>query len=344
MSDFAVGLACAAGSVLLFGSNYLPVKKYDVGDGLFFQLCLCAGIWSVGFVVATIHPYSTTTAPAFEPLAAFGGALWCTGQLAVVPIVKSIGIAKGLIIWGSTAMLAGWACGVFGLLGIRSQAADIHSWPLNIGGLLLALCSLGASLFLRPEPEGTTASMDEFVRQLEQGLLPRHAKADGNGGASPSATRGTCLALAAGLIFGTNFNPAQHVMDRAGTAQHPHASTHGLDYVPSQFSGIFFASVCWFAAYAAHRRNAPAVYPQIALPAVASGVMWGVADALWFVANEKLGFAVAFPIVLSGPGIVASCWSFFYLGELRGVRNALLAALVAALTVAGAVLTSLSRL
>jgi hypothetical protein len=27
---------------------------------------------------------------------------------------------------------------------------------------------------------------------------------------------------------------------------------------------------------------------------------------LWFVANEKLGFVVAFPIVLSGPGIVAS--------------------------------------
>jgi hypothetical protein len=31
-------------------------------------------------------------------------------------------MAKGLIIWGSTAMIAGWACGVFGLLGVRSQA------------------------------------------------------------------------------------------------------------------------------------------------------------------------------------------------------------------------------
>ena len=42
------------------------------------------------------------------------------------------------------------------------------------------------------------------------------------------------------------------------------------------------------------------------LPALASGIMWGVGDALWFVANEKLGFVVAFPIVLAGPGIVAS--------------------------------------
>ena len=43
----------------------------------------------------------------------------------------------------------------------------------------------------------------------------------------------------------------------------------------------------------------------IVLPALASGIMWVVGDALWFVANEKLGFVVAFPIVLAGPGIVA---------------------------------------
>ena len=69
-----------------------------------------------------------------------------------------------------------------------------------------------------------------------------------------------------------------------------------------------------------------------------------VADALWFVANEKLGFIVAFPIVLAGPGIVASLWSIFLLGELRGTRNLLLTALVALLVVAGAACISLSRL
>ena len=35
MSDLAVGLLCALGSVVLFGTNYLPVKRYDVGDGFF---------------------------------------------------------------------------------------------------------------------------------------------------------------------------------------------------------------------------------------------------------------------------------------------------------------------
>ena len=63
-------------------------------------------------------------------------------------------MAKGLIVWGSTAMLAGWACGVFGLLGVRSQAEAVNSWPLNLGGLALCLLSLCTSLLLRPTVDG----------------------------------------------------------------------------------------------------------------------------------------------------------------------------------------------
>ena len=63
-----------------------------------------------------------------------------------------------------------------------------------------------------------------------------------------------------------------------------------------------------------------------------------------FVANEKLGFVVAFPIIFSGPGIVASILGICFTGELKGVANMLVAALVAVLVSSGAVLISLSRL
>jgi len=151
------------------------------------------------------------------------------------------------------------------------------------------------------------------------------------------------LALLAGLCFGVNFNGAQYVIDRAGTEAYPHASTRGLDYVPSQFSGIFLASTVYFILYVCYTGNRPDIRPAVALPAIASGVMWGVADALWFVANEELGFIVAFPIILSGPTIVASLWGIFLLGELKGRRNKAVAALVAMLVILGATLISLSR-
>ena len=75
-------------------------------------------------------------------------------------------MAKGLIIWGSTAMLAGWACGAFGLLGVRSEADEIKSWPLNIAGLSLALLSLAISLLLKPE-----AHKSARHKSLSQALL-----------------------------------------------------------------------------------------------------------------------------------------------------------------------------
>ena len=107
-TDDVVGIACVLGAVALFGTNHLPVKLLPtVGDGFFYQWCLCLGIWPVGLAVDLARRATSDSGsppPPFEPLAVLGGALWCTGQLAVVTIVQTIGIAKGLIVWGSTAM------------------------------------------------------------------------------------------------------------------------------------------------------------------------------------------------------------------------------------------------
>lgn len=370
-SDLASGLGCCLVSVLLFGSNYLPIKRYHVGDGLFFQFCLCGGIYLVGLSINHLHPYSDSPPP-FQPLSALGGVAWCTGQLLVVPIVRLIGIAKGLITWGGTAILVGWTCGAFGLLGVRSEADGIHSWVLNILGLTLALSSLLVSLLLQPTVSSAHATLEEGLLSAESGgqnSIVGHTMPNGRScssvktaAASPppsgidawansmsegqQGALGVCLSVCSGLFYGTNFNGSQYVMDRAGSPAYPDASPHGLDYAPSQFTGIFLASTSYFGAYVACRHSSRRAWlrRELILPALASGVMWGVADALWFVANEKLGFVIAFPIILAGPGAVASLWGIFYLGELRGHRNYLLSAAVAVLVSAGAVLISLSKL
>lgn len=369
--DTSLGLGCAAVAVLFFGSNFLPVKAYDTGDGVFFQWCVCIGIWLVGLCVNVLHPNSAE-APAFQPIAMLGGAIWCTGLQTVVPIVHTIGMAKGLIIWGATAMITGWACGTFGLLGVASQAAAIASWPLNVGGLLLSLLSLVASLFLRPSisqhdlrqrllagpdahtPDGSCYGPIHGIevaiaRGASSSSLAAGSSAPGRG---PSASRGepsrewlgVGLSLCAGLLYGTNFNPPQWLIDRAGSADFPRASAHGIDYVFSHFCGILAASTLYFVLYAALRQNEPVLYPRVVLPALVSGAMWGTAQSLWFVANDALGFAVAFPIILSGPGIVASLWSVLVIGELRGRRNLVLIMVMFALGTSSAVLISLSKL
>merc|ERR1719476_444798 len=101
-----IGYLTALVAVLFFGSNFTVVAKYDAGDGMFFQLCLCLGIWVTGLVVFLIMGE-----PRFYPFALSGGAIWCTGNCMTVFIISAIGLGPGLVIWGATATLIGWLTG-----------------------------------------------------------------------------------------------------------------------------------------------------------------------------------------------------------------------------------------
>ena len=85
-----------------------------------------------------------------------------------------------------------------------------------------------------------------------------------------------------------------------------------MDYVFGHFTGILLASTFWFVVYCIWKRNKPKVYPKVILPALGSGILWGIAMGQllvycllslmfivvgWFIANENLSLAVSFPII-----------------------------------------------
>ena len=43
-----VGYLAVAIAVLFFGSNFVPVKRYDTGDGMFFQWVMASAIFAWG--------------------------------------------------------------------------------------------------------------------------------------------------------------------------------------------------------------------------------------------------------------------------------------------------------
>ncbi len=53
-----VGFWFVGVSVLCFGSNFLPVKYFPTGDGMFFQWLMCVGIWCVGLLTQLVVPYT----------------------------------------------------------------------------------------------------------------------------------------------------------------------------------------------------------------------------------------------------------------------------------------------
>lgn len=99
-SNLGLGLGAAAVSVVLFGVFSLPTKKYQTGDGVFFQWCMCTGIFLVGIITHLVQCGAEGVCPTFVPLASFGGFLWCTSNLLLVPIVDTVGIGICMMIWG----------------------------------------------------------------------------------------------------------------------------------------------------------------------------------------------------------------------------------------------------
>ena len=99
----------------------------------------------------------------------------------------------------------------------------------------------------------------------------------------------------------------------------------------------------YFIVYCIYNGNQAAIYPKAIVPAFISGVMWAVAQVSWFVANGALGFAISFPIIACGPGLVASLWGIFAFGEIRGYRNYIVISIAGIFTVTSGVVIGLSK-
>ncbi|XP_022099635.1 transmembrane protein 144-like isoform X1 [Acanthaster planci] len=358
VSSTAVGFIGAAVAVLFFGSNLVPIKKADTGDGMFYQWLDCIAIWHVGLIVHLIRG-----SPPFYPLAMLGGFLWTTGNVTVVPIIKTIGLSLGILIWGSLNLLMGWASGHFGLFGINKD--KLQNPAFNYVGVSLAFLRIVTLLCIRPtvaaeqadESRQINDSPDESqalettplladTRQKTDSANAAYAPANQPKDASwvdklpPLQKRivGIIMAIGAGCLYGFNFVPCIWIQDNVKGA-----SQNGLDYVFAHFCGIILTSSVYFMVYCIYMRNRPQIGVGLIIPSVVSGAMWGIAQSGWFIANFNLSESVSFPIITTGPGIIASLWGVLLFGEIRGVRNLLVLFLAFAITITGAIFTALSK-
>jgi len=345
MSDQAIGFACVGVAVVCFGSNFVPVKKFDTGDGVFYQWIMCCAVWTAGMIVNAARDF-----PPFEPFAMLGGVLWCTGNIMAVPVIQCIGLSLGMLLWGLSNLVIGWSSGAFGILGVTKETVKFP--VLNYLGVVFCLASLVVYIFLKTE----TGNVDKkSVLPEEEGLVnnsqydysireEKPIKRTSNNAAwverlSKPQRRivGIALALLSGLFYGVNFNPPTYLIETGH-------SKNGLDYVFSHFCGIWLTSTFYLLVYSAIKRNKPDLYPQAVLPGFLSGLLWAAADICWFVANVKLSIVVSFPIITTGPGVVASLWGIFVFREITGTRNFLILGLAFFISCVGVTLIALSKI
>eukprot|EP01120_Amphizonella_sp_Union-15-10_P004194 TRINITY_DN14828_c0_g1_i1.p1 TRINITY_DN14828_c0_g1~~TRINITY_DN14828_c0_g1_i1.p1 ORF type:complete len:341 (-),score=29.99 TRINITY_DN14828_c0_g1_i1:33-1055(-) len=314
-----------------FGSNFVPVKRFETGDGVFFQWLMCCGIWCSGFVI-----YAIRSLPPFEALPMLGGFLWCTGNMLITPMISLIGLSMALLLLGMANLIMGWCSGHFGFFGLKPNV--VPNPALNYAGLALSLVSTVLIVFIKPTvekvkdavmiPDSEQALSLSYPKPLDQPFVER-AIADR---LSPLQRHvlGCVLSLICGSLFGISFDPPQWLADHN---DHP---VESIDYAFSFYTGIFLTSSMYMMIYSLVNKNKPALYPQLVFPGFVAGVLWAIGEGCFFLASNVLSFVVTFPIVSMGPGLVGIFWGVFVFREIRGLKNYMILVVVLFIT-AGAV-------
>lgn len=257
----------------------------------------------------------------------------------------------------------GWATGRFGAFGLNPQVPATNAkLAMNYLSVILAAASAIFFLFIK----SNTKKEDDIQIRLSmvhdgQESIDLNVVQNSNNKINltgdpdfPFLNRlndraqrilGCGLAALAGVFYGLMFIPDQHIRDNKdkfvynGNECPP---DNGLYYINSQYSGILLSSIFYFIFYAALKKNRPAINPSIALPAIATGVMWGIANIGFIVAISALKNAVAYPIVNVLPGVVTSLWSLFLFREIQGTQNYIYLGIGMLIRVIAAVLSGLS--
>jgi hypothetical protein len=102
---------------------------------------------------------------------------------------------------------------------------------------------------------------------------------------------GIILSIFAGVLYGLSYAPYTYLVDN-----YDNASTNGLDYVLSFYSGILISSIVYYIIYSMLTKNNPYVNIKAILPSFLSGCMWGIANSCFLIANSSLSQAITFPI------------------------------------------------
>ena len=148
---------------------------------------------------------------------------------------------------------------------------------------------------------------------------------------------GISLSIFAGLCFGQTYTPILYTIDND-----PTASKNKLDYLFSFYTGILISSIFYFTIYCIYKKNKPILYPQIVLPGLISGWMWGIANIFYFLSLNAISQAVSFPIANSGPPIFSNIWGIFLYKEIRGIKNFMFLLGGFAFAITGSILCGLS--
>jgi hypothetical protein len=214
--------------------------------------------------------------------------------MCTVPIIKCIGIGVGSLFWNIVGLVFGWAYARFGWFGIRAEI------PSNIYLNYLAICFaiLSTIVLLFVKTTNTHVLVNKKIKNNELDIFDKmdsYFKQKFNINWFKHLL-GICLSIFSGITGAFIYVPQLYVMSSEFDA-----SQDNNDYAFSLSCGIMLSSLFYFIIYCIVLKNKPKIYPEIIIPSFLTGLLWAIANTLYFIAANRLDPAISFPISNSLP-------------------------------------------
>ncbi|PAV56002.1 hypothetical protein WR25_14364 isoform B [Diploscapter pachys] len=254
-------------SCVAFGIMFIPLKNYD---WLFVQWVECSIVFLAGFLINCIRGF-----PEFQWIAAIGGALYATGNVFSVPIIKGLGMGLGFLLWSSVQVIVGWGVARFGLFSWLPPTVPQHA-ILNYTGLALTIVSGILFVFVRhqevPSKRVTsyTVNQSSVSEEKEDDSLTRDILYK-----IPFVIMAIGLAICHGLMM----TPIQVLKEKHPTND----KWKVFDYHFSFYSTVFVFSTIYFLIYCVIRQTRAHVERELVIPAALYGVLWTIGSFTIFV-------------------------------------------------------------
>ncbi|CAJ0603066.1 unnamed protein product [Cylicocyclus nassatus] len=321
------GLVSALLATLLYGSCYVPVRWFEAGDGVYFQWLMCIGQLIDSVAVQAFYGW-----PPMFPLAMLGGFFFALGNALTMPIMNGIGMAVGSLLWNTLTCIVGWGVSRFGLFGSPKKVPLDN--VMNVVGIIVVF--IGGFFFATLKHHPVKVRPAPWQRPS----LPFNA--DLKGEQEISKTKRILAILCTvivGCMYGNMLTPIGYLSMHA----HDGLLKHYATYFFSWCIGAFLTSTVIFMFYSGFRKNRPLINPELTLPSLLAGLMYGGASFYFFLANEHLDPIVAYPFLTKAPGIVCAMWAVFLFKEIRGSWDMTHLFVGILVTVAGLTMITLSK-
>ena len=244
-----------------------------------------------------------------------------------VAIIKTIGMALGLAIWGSVSLCTGWLTGKYGLLGTPKD--DTITRPtLNLIGLIIVIIAIVLFAMVKPNNENNNNNNNMDGDGYESMVKTKTMVFNENYNHKPSSP----------AVFNKRQEQLSHIndpvkemdykiememieswVDKLSPKQKQIAGVliasfagfcYGISFCPIQYlmsqnsnndefgqdledytfehyCGIVTAGVLYFTLYIIYTKNKPSINTSGIAPSILSGFLWGFGQIAFFVATDK---------------------------------------------------------